>query len=277
MITSTVKSLHVLDPVDGGILAFTIQFLVQLVFLGIPLFLFLARSGRIHAPIRVNERHTRRLVHVIFGMDFLWSHDLWHDGPAAAAQSVRGADDSSPDSGNGCGPNFWLGTANRPVGCTLGTLPTVLMWGVVWVDGVVSASSWWLAVHVSAATICPCFLRTTHVSIVWPSQDFCWAFSITTDDGSRRWTISRVPSTNHRSRSRPRGICTHGGDHPHSSSCRSNPSPDSHLSLFHQSQLMRDHVVRSIKVGTPRGKFKLLPPSWRTTGILSVMRTRMLC
>ena len=108
-------------------------------------------------------------------MDFLWSHDPWHDGPAAAAQSVRGADGNNPDSGNGFGPNFWLGTANRPVGCTLGISPTVLTMGVVWVDGVVSASFGRLAVHAFVATICPCFSRTNHVSIVSPSQDFCWA------------------------------------------------------------------------------------------------------
>ena len=41
------------------------------------------------------------------------------------------------------------------------------------------------------------------------------------------------------------------------------PSPDSHLSFVYQSQFVRDHVVRSIKVHVQRGKFKLLPLSWR--------------
>ena len=39
-----------------------------------------------------------------------------------------------------------------------------------------------------------------------------------------------------------REICTHGGHPPQSSSCQINPSPDSHLSLVHQSQLVCDHV-----------------------------------
>ena len=50
-----------------------------------------------------------------------------------------------------------------------------------------------------------------------------------------------------------------------------------HLSSIHQSQLMRDHVSGSIKVSSQRGTFKLLPPSWRTIGILSVMTKKMLC
>ena len=49
-----------------------------------------------------------------------------------------------------------------------------------------------------------------------------------------------------------------GGALPLSSSCRINPSPDSHLSLVHQSQLVRDHVFfGSIKASVRRGKFKL--------------------
>ena len=39
-----------------------------------------------------------------------------------------------------------------------------------------------------------------------------------------------------------REICTHGGHPPQSSSCQINPSPDSHLSLVRQSQLVCDHV-----------------------------------
>ena len=39
-----------------------------------------------------------------------------------------------------------------------------------------------------------------------------------------------------------REVCTHGGHPPQSSSCQINPSPDSHLSLVRQSQLVCDHV-----------------------------------
>ena len=218
MVASTVKSLHFFDPINSSILTFPIQPLVEFISLGVPLFLGgLAQSGRIHALIPANGRHTRLPTHVTFEKGSLCFVGPWHDCPAVAAQFARGADDSSPDSGNGFGPNFWLGTANRPVGCTLGTLPTGLTMGVVWVDGEVSASFWPLAVHVSVATICPCFLRTTHASVVSPSQDFCWPSrsQLTTVLNDGLYLAFPPPITAlGPGPEATQGICTHGGDHP---------------------------------------------------------------
>ena len=205
MVPPTVQGFHGIDPVNSSILAFPIQFLVPLIFLGIPLFLFWVRSGRIQALTPVIGKHTRQLAHATFGRDSLWSVDLWHDGPAAAVQSGHGADGNSSDSRHGCGLNFWLGTSNRPVGCTRGLWPLGLRSEVVWVDGVVSTFFGTPADYASVATTSPCFSCTTRVSTVSSSLDLCWAFSNATDDGSRRWTISRGLSTNHGSRSRSSG------------------------------------------------------------------------
>ena len=66
VVASTVKGLHVLYPVQGGILKLPIVLLVDLIFLGVPS-LGLAQSWRIHAPIPVIGRHTRPPTHVTFG------------------------------------------------------------------------------------------------------------------------------------------------------------------------------------------------------------------
>ena len=119
------------------------------------------------------------------------------------------------------------------------------------------------AVHASVVTISLCFSCTTHASTVSLSLDFCWAsqtqLTSVLDDG----LLSKVPSTNHRSRSRSRGdgrsLYPWGGP-PLIFLLSIKPSPDSHLSFVHQSQRVRDHVVRSIKVHVQRGKFQTVTP-----------------
>ena len=119
-VTPTVAGPHLLDAVHGRILSLPIEFLVPFIELGVPLFAGSARSGRIHAAIRVNGRHTRPPRPVTFGMDPHWSVSLWHDGPAAAVQSARGACGNSPGSINVHRPRFWFDTVDRPVGWLLG-------------------------------------------------------------------------------------------------------------------------------------------------------------
>ena len=135
LIASTVEGLHVLNPVHDRILPLPMQFLVDLISLGVPLCFGLARSWRIHGPIPVIGRHTRPPTSVTFGMGC--SDELWHDGPAAAVQCARGSDDSSLDSGCVLGPNGSLGSGDRPVGSPLGLWLSVRGWGLVWVDVVV--------------------------------------------------------------------------------------------------------------------------------------------
>ena len=137
VVASTVMGLHILYPIQGGILSLPIQFLIDFIFLGVPLFLGLAQSWRIHAPIPVIGRHIRPPTHVTFGKGLARSDDPWHDGPAVAAQFARGSGGNSPDSGGVPGPNAWLGIGYRPVGSPLGLWLSVLVLGLVWADGVV--------------------------------------------------------------------------------------------------------------------------------------------
>ena len=136
VVTTTVEGLHLLDPVEGRILSLPIQFLVDLIFLGVPLcFLGLARSWRIHAPIPVIGRHTRPPTPVFFGTG--GSDAPWHDGPAAAVRCDRSSCGNSPDSGCVLGPRGSLGNGGRPVRLLLGLWLSVRGWGLVWVDVVV--------------------------------------------------------------------------------------------------------------------------------------------
>ena len=174
VVTPTVKGLHLLDPVHGRIFPLPIQFLVDLISLGVPLcFLGLAQSWRIHAPLPAIGRHTRPPTPVTFGKGC--SDEPWHDGPAAAAQCARRSGGNSLDSGCVLEPRAWLGIGYRPVGLLLGLWLSVLVWGLVWVDVAVSASFWPPAVHASVATLSLCFSETTRASVVSPSRDFCWA------------------------------------------------------------------------------------------------------
>ena len=159
----------------------------------------------IDVPIRVNGRHTRLPTHVIFEKDFLWSHDPWHDGPDVAAQSVRGADDSSPDSGNGFGPNFFFRYRKQASRLHSRDFANCSDDGGG-LGGRGGFSFFW-------AARCSRF-RCNRVSLFFRYHSClsCLAFSgfllgisNTTDDGPERWIISSVSSTNHRSRSRPRG------------------------------------------------------------------------
>ena len=69
VVASTVHGLHVLDPIQGRVLALPIQFLILFVFFRVPFFLGgLAQSWRIHDPALTIGRHTRPQTHVTFGM-----------------------------------------------------------------------------------------------------------------------------------------------------------------------------------------------------------------
>ena len=137
VVALAMKGFHVLYPVQGGISSLPIQFLIDLIFVGVPLFPGLAQSWRIHAPIRATERHTRPPTHETFGKGLARSDESWHDGPAAAALVARGSGGNSPDSGGVLGPNAWLGIGYRPVGSPHGLWLSVLVLGLVWVDVVV--------------------------------------------------------------------------------------------------------------------------------------------
>ena len=119
-VTPTVEGPHLLDAVEGRILSLPIQLLLNLISLGVPLFASLARSGRIHTPLPVTGRHTRRPRLATFGTDSLWSVDPWHDGLAVAVRCARGSVDSSPDSSSVHRLRFWLDIGGRPVGLLLG-------------------------------------------------------------------------------------------------------------------------------------------------------------
>ena len=121
MVTSTVHGLHVLDPVQGSVLALPIQFLILFVFFRVPLCPGLARSWHIHDPALTIVQHTRPPTHATFGMDWA-SAEPGHDGLVAAGQSYRGVDDNSRGSEHALGPNAWLGNGYRPTGSTLGAL-----------------------------------------------------------------------------------------------------------------------------------------------------------
>lgn len=200
MVAPTVKSLHVLYPVHGGILSLSIQLLDDSIFIGVPLFFLggLAQSWRIHDLTQVIERHTRLPTLVVFGKDSVWpvcSVEPRHDGPAVAVRFARGSGGNNPDSGDVLGPNAWLGNDYRPVGSPLGP----------WLFG--GGLSFLLVARCSR-------LRSKSFSLffIYHSCFSCFAFSgfllgmsNTTDDCPGRLTISSVPSANHRSRSRPRG------------------------------------------------------------------------
>lgn len=142
VVAPTVKSLHVLYPVHGGILSLSIQLLDDPIFIGVPLFFLggLAQSWRIHDLTQVIERHTRLPTLVVFGKDSVWSVcsvEPRHDGPAVAVRFARGSGGNNPDSGDVLGPNAWLGNDYRPVGSPLGPWLFVLVLGLVWVEVVV--------------------------------------------------------------------------------------------------------------------------------------------
>ena len=83
VVASTVEGLHLLDPVHGRLLSLPVQFLLDPIFLGVPL--FSARCGRIHALTLANGQHTRPPTLVTFGTDSRFSVEPWHVGPVAAA------------------------------------------------------------------------------------------------------------------------------------------------------------------------------------------------
>ena len=71
VVAPTVKGLHFLYPVQGGILPLPIALFADLIFLGVPLFLLL--PWRIHGPIQSTERHTRPPTHVTYGKGSVYS------------------------------------------------------------------------------------------------------------------------------------------------------------------------------------------------------------
>ena len=90
VVASTVHGLHVLDPIQGGILSLPIQFLF-LFFLRGPLGPGSARSWHIRALAPTIGRHTRPPTHATFGTDWesVGSAEPGHDGPAVAARFAR--------------------------------------------------------------------------------------------------------------------------------------------------------------------------------------------
>ena len=94
---STVHGLHVLDPIQGGILSLPIQFLFLFFLMG-PLGPGSARSWHIRALAPTIGRHTRPPTHATFGTDWesVGSAEPGHDGPAVAARFARGSADNSP-------------------------------------------------------------------------------------------------------------------------------------------------------------------------------------
>ena len=125
VVASTVKGFHVLDPVDGSILTFTIQLLISFVFFRVPLFPGgLAQSWRIHDPVLVIGQHTRLPTHATFGTDWA-SVCSGHDGSVAAGQYGHGVDDNNRGSQPALAPNDQLGNGYRPTDSTLGLSQSV--------------------------------------------------------------------------------------------------------------------------------------------------------
>ena len=131
VVASTVHGLHVLDPIQGRVLALPIPFLMLFVFLWVSLCPGLARFWYIHALAPILGPHTRPPTHATFGRDWV-SPEPRHDGPAAAAQSYRGVDDSICGSAPALGLNAWLGTGYRPTDSTLGLWQSPLGSEAVW-------------------------------------------------------------------------------------------------------------------------------------------------
>ena len=106
-------------------------------------------------------------------------------------------------------------------------------WAVwAWADSTVSGPP---AFHVSFSICLLGCSRTTRVSSVWLSLYFCWACptQLTSVLIVRLYLIFLPPITTlGPDLEETLGVCTHGGHPLESSSCRSLPSPDSHLSLF---------------------------------------------
>ena len=92
MIASTVLGPLSLHAVQGRLFPFPIRPLIDLILLGVPLFLRLGLPWRIHALILLIGLYTRRPMHAMNGRDFSWLLD----GPAAVGQFTRGVDGNSP-------------------------------------------------------------------------------------------------------------------------------------------------------------------------------------
>ena len=132
VVASTVHGLHVLDPIQGRVLALPIPFLLLFVFLRVPFFLGgLAQSWRIHDPALTIGQHTHLPMPATFGMD--WESVFsGHDGPAAAARFDHGDDGNSRGSEHALATNGQLGNDYRPSGSTLGLSQSLQGSGAVW-------------------------------------------------------------------------------------------------------------------------------------------------
>ena len=138
VVASTVHSLHVLDPIQGRVLALPIQFLIVFVFFRVPPFLGeLAQSWHIHDPVLVIGQHTRPPTHATFGTDWEESVCSGHDGSVAGGQSARGDDDNSRGSEPALATNGQFGNGYRPTDSTLELSQSLQVSGAVWVVWVV--------------------------------------------------------------------------------------------------------------------------------------------